>query len=102
MDYVDLGRRIRLQRLQLGWTQEALAKEIGVSTSFVGHVERGTRKASLETVVAISNAMNISLDELLAESLSRKVNPAPKERVVMQEILNTLQQHMAHWDDVED
>lgn len=99
MDYVELGRQVRRRRLEIGWTQEALAKEIGVSTSFVGHIERGTRKASLETVVAISNAMSVSLDDLLAESLIGKIKPAPKERVVMREILQTLQEHISHWDD---
>jgi len=49
--------------------------------------------------VEISNAMSIGLDDLLSESLTGKIKPAPKERVVMQEILQTLQEHMSHWDD---
>ena len=64
MDYVLLGKQIRKQRLALGLTQEQLAEAIGVSTSYVGHIERGTRKASIDTLVEISNAMNVSADFL--------------------------------------
>ena len=35
MDYIDLGKRIRKQRVFLGWTQEQLAERVGVSTSFM-------------------------------------------------------------------
>jgi len=71
MDYVDLGNRIRRQRKQLGWTQEEMAERANVCTSFIGHIERGTRKASLETLVAIATVLNLSLDYLMAGSLQR-------------------------------
>ena len=74
MDYIDLGRRIRKQRTQRGWTQEALAERVNVSTSFVGHVERGTRKASLETLVSIANVLDVSLDYLLSGSINSSVS----------------------------
>lgn len=81
MDYVDMGKRVRKQRQLIGLTQQELAERIGVSTSFVGHVERGTRKASLETLVALSNALGVGVDYLLAGSLqsspTRKTPPAP-------------------------
>lgn len=104
MDYADLGQRVRKQRQALGWTQQTLAKKIGVSTSFVGHVERGSRKASLETLVSIANAMNLSMDYLLAGNLdSAGFSSAPKgvnnsQRLVMQEILTTVQQHLDNWN----
>ena len=69
MDYEALGRRIRSQRKLLGMTQEELAEKAGVSCSFIGHIERGTRKLSLETLVRLSDAMNISCDALLQDSL---------------------------------
>ena len=76
MDYNDFGARVRRRRQQLGWTQEQLARELGVSTSFIGHVERGSRKASLETLVSIAKCMNVSADYLLATSLEI---PSPQE-----------------------
>ena len=61
MDYVDIGRRIRIQRRQLNLTQGELAKLIGVSSSFIGHLERGTRQASLETLVALANELHFTI-----------------------------------------
>ncbi len=104
MDYVDLGRRIRKQRTQLNWTQAELAERVNVSTSFIGHVERGTRKASLETLVSLANALNVSLDYLLAGSLDNSViGPIPQslsshQRVALQEILATIQDNLSSWE----
>lgn len=60
-----MGRRIRRGRKQWHLTQEALSERVGISTSFLGHVERGTRKASLETIVKICAALKMSLDEIV-------------------------------------
>jgi transcriptional regulator with XRE-family HTH domain len=104
MDYIDLGRRIRKQRTQRGWTQETLAERVNVSTSFVGHVERGTRKASLETLVAIANVLDVSLDYLLAGSMNNSViGPMPKalnsqQRSALKEILSTIQDNLSEWE----
>lgn len=104
MDYIDLGRRIRKQRSLHGWTQEALAERVNVSTSFVGHVERGTRKASLETLVAIANVLDVSLDYLLAASMNNSViGPMPRglntqQRTALKEILSTIQDNLAEWE----
>ncbi len=104
MDYTDMGRRVRKQRTQMGWTQEALAERVNVSTSFIGHVERGTRKASLETLVAIANALNVSLDYLLASSMDNSIiGPVPQklsetQRVALHEILSTIQESLADWE----
>lgn len=70
MDYEALGKRIRSQRKLLGMTQEELSERAGVSCSFIGHIERGSRKLSLETLVNISEALNISCDALLQDSLN--------------------------------
>lgn len=69
MNYLALGKRIRSYRRNLRFTQEQLAEKAGVSLSFIGHIERGTRKASLETLVGISNALNVSPAILLQDSL---------------------------------
>lgn len=104
MDYVDLGRRIRKQRSLKGWTQETLAEKVNVSTSFVGHVERGTRKASLETLVAMANVLDVSLDYLLSGSINNSViGPMPRglnsqQRSALKEILTTIQDNLSEWE----
>lgn len=67
--YADLGKRIKQQRIMARMTQEKLAEEAGISLSFLGHIERGTRKASLDTVVKICNALKVAPDLLLQDSL---------------------------------
>ena len=73
MDYEKLGVRVRQQRVLNRLTQEQLAEKAGVSSSFIGHIERGEKKASVETVVALCNAMDISPSVLLQDSLSDAV-----------------------------
>lgn len=72
MDYIALGRVIRHYRRQQDITQEAFAKKLGISPSFLGHIERGARKASIETLVNIAGTLHISMDALLADSLPTK------------------------------
>lgn len=65
LDYGDMGMRIRQIRKAKGWSQNALAKKCGISMSFLGHIERGTRIMSLETFVNLCTVLNTGADELL-------------------------------------
>ena len=65
LDYSRMGMRIRQVRKAKGWSQEELAKKCGISMSFLGHIERGTRIMSLETFVSICGALETEADELL-------------------------------------
>lgn len=69
IDYVQLGQRIKKQRLLSHMTQEQLASKIDIATSNVSHVERATTKVSLPTLVKIANTLNVSLDQLVCDSL---------------------------------
>lgn len=65
LDYGKMGMRIRQVRKVKGWSQDELAKKCGISMSFLGHIERGTRIMSLETFVSICAALDLGADELL-------------------------------------
>ncbi len=65
LDYGRMGKRIRQVRKAKGWSQDELAKRCGISMSFLGHIERGTRIMSLETFVNICSALDAGADELL-------------------------------------
>ncbi len=65
LDYGKVGMRIRQVRKAKGWSQDALAKKCGISMSFLGHIERGTRIMSMETFVNICEALDAGADELL-------------------------------------
>ncbi|GAA0320589.1 helix-turn-helix transcriptional regulator [Bacillus carboniphilus] len=58
------GRRIRAYRKLKGFTQEGLAKEIGISISLLGEVERGSREPSPQLIEQISSALKVSVEEL--------------------------------------
>ncbi len=65
LDYAKMGMRIRQVRKVKGWSQDTLAKKCGISMSFLGHIERGTRIMSLETFVNICGALEAGADEIL-------------------------------------
>ena len=104
MDYKSLGMRIRKRRKAMRMTQEELAQKLGLSLSFLGHIERGTRKASLETLVSIANVLDVSLDYLLSGSINSSViGPMPRglntqQRTALKEILSTIQDNLTEWE----
>lgn len=65
LDYTKIGMRIRQMRKAKAWSQEALAKKVGISMSFLGHIERGSRIMSIETFVGICEALGVGADDLL-------------------------------------
>jgi len=65
MDYQALGQRLREQRKRLKQSQACAASMADISTSFYGHIERGTRKASIETLLALAQALQTTPDVLL-------------------------------------
>jgi transcriptional regulator with XRE-family HTH domain len=58
------GRRVRAFRKLKGFTQEGLAKEIGISVSVLGEVERGSRIPKEDFLVKVADVLNISLQDL--------------------------------------
>ncbi|MBQ3157603.1 MAG: helix-turn-helix transcriptional regulator [Clostridia bacterium] len=105
MDYKDLGRRVRLLRRQNGMTQEELAEKADISASFMGHIERGTRKASLETLVYLCNALKTTPQFLLAASLDSDLTDhmpedfSPEQRNRLCAFLRIAQDTLENWDD---
>lgn len=65
MDYKLFGERIRQERKKCGLSQKHLADTIGVTTAFLGHLEKGRRSISVETLVSLCNALHISPNFLL-------------------------------------
>lgn len=65
LDYEKIGMRIRQLRKARGWSQEVLAKKCGISMSFLGHIERGSRIMSMETFASICLALDTNADGLL-------------------------------------
>lgn len=64
-DYGSIGNRIRQARKEKSWSQKTLAEKCGISPSFMGHIERGSRIMSLDTFVNLCEALGADADELL-------------------------------------
>lgn len=62
------GKRLRFLRRSAGFTSESLAAFLGVSTPYIGLIERGERRPSLEIFVRICEFFGESCDEMIKEA----------------------------------
>lgn len=69
IDYPSIGKRIKKNRRSRGITQEALAEKVNVSIPHISRIECGFSSPSLQTLVDICNALGITIDELMQDSL---------------------------------
>ena len=70
MDYKRLGERSREERLRLNLTQAQLAEDVNISNTYMGAIERGERSLTLGTLVRLVNRLGVSVDYILADSVS--------------------------------
>jgi transcriptional regulator with XRE-family HTH domain len=62
---LTVGGRIKHRRLELGLSQNALARRAGISKSFLSDLETGKRSVGAETLLDLGRAMGLSLDRLM-------------------------------------
>ena len=98
MDYEALGQRIRQQRKLMKMTQEELASVSDVSTSYIGHIERGIKRCSLETLICICNSLQIAPNSLLQDSLDQaliqsNLDLSPASLALLDDIVHVLEEH---------
>lgn len=84
LDYRAMGQRIRQARLKKNITQEKLGEICALSTAHIGHIERGTRIASLQTAFQIATALEVSMDYLLFDA-------AQEQKAVLTAVSSMLQ-----------
>lgn len=103
IDYIDLGYRIREIRRSASITLDELAEQVGLTPAFLGHIERGSRAASLDTFVAICNVLRVSPVHLLASSLHEDFNEhqpeilSPEDRENFNELLRAAIDELGCW-----
>ena len=66
VNHRQIGYRIKEVREQNNFSQARLAEETELSISYISHIENAKRKASLESIIRIVNALGITVDELRA------------------------------------
>ncbi|MBU2574373.1 MAG: helix-turn-helix domain-containing protein [Elusimicrobia bacterium] len=65
--YRVLGRAVKNFRLGLGWSQEELGERADLHPSYIGQIERGTKKFSLLTLQKLSAALKVETTNLLQD-----------------------------------
>lgn len=65
--YATLGLAVRGHRQKLGWSQEEFGERAGLHPSYIGQIERGTKKISLATLQKLSAALRVKISDLLQE-----------------------------------
>lgn len=65
IDYSAVGKRISLIRKNRGMTQEQLAEKAELSNIYISHIENSRSIPSLETLMKICSALDITPDEVL-------------------------------------
>ena len=61
-----IGLRIKEIRKRRGITQAQLAEMTDLSVPYISYLENGKKKISLETLIRTCNALEVTLDDLLA------------------------------------
>jgi transcriptional regulator with XRE-family HTH domain len=98
---VTLGSRLKRVRERSGRSLREVARELGVSASFLSQMERGKSQPSVATLYSLSQLLNVSIDELFAEEDTDAVpeaevvpattkTPAPVVRPVSRSDLGSL------------
>ena len=72
-DNKTIGKIIKYYRQQKGLTQEEFAEAIGVSPGYVSRLERGIKRASLDTLIEISITLEVTLDSLVGVKPKKEI-----------------------------
>jgi len=75
---LDLGSRLRAERLRQGMSLREMARRLGVSASALSQIETGKAQPSVSKLFDIVNLLNTSLDGLLVgDPAQRTADRAP-------------------------
>ena len=66
VEQIRFGEYLRKVRLEAGFSQEVLAKELGVSQSYVSKVERGERQMQVLEFLKVCKAMGLDASTILS------------------------------------
>ena len=69
LDYKAIGKRIKIARIKADLTQERLAEAVEISPTHMSNIETGTTRVSLSAIVSLANALSVTVDDLLCDSV---------------------------------
>ncbi len=65
LNYERIGKRVQQLRKMKKFSQADLAEMTELSVSYISHIETALKKASLDSVVRIANALGVTVDQIL-------------------------------------
>lgn len=76
-----IGKNITARKHQLKMTQEQLAELSNLSVNYISKIERGTTpKISAKTLYQLAKSLNVSMENLLKEKATYKINIGPYQQ----------------------
>lgn len=74
-----IGRNIRNARKEKGMTQADMAEALGVSTAYVGKLERAERSINLDKLTALVPILDVSIDQMVLGCVPWDYKPKDKD-----------------------
>jgi transcriptional regulator with XRE-family HTH domain len=71
-----VGERIREERMRRGRSVRQLARDVGVSASLISQIENGRSRPSVSTLYAITQALDISVEDVFDTAAEVGATPA--------------------------
>lgn len=71
MDKKTIGYNFKKKREEKNWSQEEFAHKAGITSAYIGMIERGEKVPRLETFVRLANLLGATADELLEGVIDR-------------------------------
>ena len=93
-DSIAIGKRIKQYRTKKQLSQEDLGNVIGVTRKHLSKIEIGERAPTLDLLILIANALDISADDLLVENLNHTSSPVGQELHAILQDCNPYQKEM--------
>jgi transcriptional regulator with XRE-family HTH domain len=83
LDYEAIGKRVRNEREKKSMSQLKLAELSSLSVNSISHIECGNTKFSLPSIVAVANALDVTVDCLLMDVVDNSHIQFKRELVEM-------------------
>jgi len=62
---IKFGKKVRQERINKGYSQEAFADKVGVHRTYIGMIERAEKNITLLNIKKIADGLDISMSELM-------------------------------------
>ena len=96
-----MGDRIKETRKLRGLTQDQLAEKVDITLEYISQIERGLKMPSMQVFIKLVEALDVSSDYLLRDSVSTRnlygdkqigtklERLTPKQRVALEALIDT-------------